>query len=167
MTKKISGARAALIAFGSAMSFAAVLSAAGTASAHSHLGAASGGVEASAAAAAEAGETVIASGTWSKVSFKSSGQWSIVERDGKRYIELSDDFRTRNAPDLKIFLSPKAAGSLDGKNATDGSFRVAELSSNKGGQSYELPDDLDLSAYETVIIHCEAYSKLWSVSSLA
>ncbi len=112
-------------------------------------------------------ETVLKSGTWTKASFRSSGTWSIVERGGERYVVLDADFRTRRAPDLKIFLSPNAAGSLTGDNATDGAFRVAELSSNRGAQSYKLPADIDLADFQSIIIHCEAYSKLWSTATLA
>lgn len=115
----------------------------------------------------QAAETTLHSGEWTKKSFKSKGKWSIVERGGARFVVLSDDFSTRRAPDLKIFLSPQAAGDANGKNATDGAFRVAELSSNKGGQEYRLPDDLDLASFQSILIHCEAYSKLWSAADLS
>ncbi len=123
-------------------------------------------------AAAQEGELdtvdngVITSGSWTKVSQKASGTWSIEAVDGVRYIVLSDDFRTRGAPDLKIFLTPKAAGSLNGRNAADGATLISELNSPRGGQRYALDADLDLDDYSTIIIHCEQYSKLWAVSSL-
>ncbi|MEO1015665.1 MAG: DM13 domain-containing protein [Pseudomonadota bacterium] len=112
-------------------------------------------------------ETTLQSGVWTKASFRSSGTWSIVERGGDRYVVLDEDFRTRRAPDLKIFLSPNEAGSITGDNATDGAVLVAELSSNRGAQAYKLPADVDLSQYQSIIIHCEAYSKLWSTASLS
>jgi len=107
----------------------------------------------------------VASGGWTKASYSASGSWTIVREDGALFVELSDDFRTRNAPDLKIFLSPNKASSLTGRNATDGAVLVSPLSSNRGAQRYRLPVS-DLSAYETIIIHCEAFSKLWSTSSI-
>jgi len=115
---------------------------------------------------AQDAETVLHSGEWSKASFKSSGTWQIVERDGSRFVELSSDFKTRNAPDLKIFLSSQPSDSLTGKNATDSAILISELESNRGGQSYELPADLDLADFSSIMIHCEQYSKLWSVSDL-
>ena len=120
-----------------------------------------------ASAAAEQGdEAVISSGRWEKKSFAADGSWSIVDRGGARYVTLSADFKTKNAPDLKIFLSPKSAGELNGRNATDGSILIAPLSSASGAQEYEIPAGVDLSAYQTIIIHCEAFSKLWSVAPL-
>lgn len=106
------------------------------------------------------------SGEWTKKSFKSSGTWEIFTEGDKTFVKLSDDFRTRNAPDLKIFLSPQAASDATGKNATDGAVLVAPLSSNKGGQVYEIPEGVDVSAFQSILIHCEAYSKLWSAADL-
>lgn len=119
-----------------------------------------------ASAAAQESETVLHSGEWSKVSFKASGTWRIVQKDAKRFIELSSDFKTRNAPDLKIFLSSAPADTLTGRNATDSSVLVSELNSNRGAQRYELPEDLDLADFSSIMIHCERYTKLWSVSDL-
>ena len=113
-------------------------------------------------------ETVLHEGVWTKKSFKSAGEWSIIEAaNGVRYIKLSDDFRTRNAPDLKIFLSPQAAADATGSNATDGALLISPLESNRGAQTYEIPADVDLDAYASILIHCEAYSKLWSASDLS
>ncbi|MEM8985261.1 MAG: DM13 domain-containing protein [Pseudomonadota bacterium] len=105
-------------------------------------------------------------GAWTKKSFKVAGDWSIVRENGKTYIDLSADFKTRNAPDLKVFLSPQEAKSTTGKNATDGALLVAPLSSNKGAQRFELPEGVDLASYKSVLIHCHAYSKLWSAADL-
>lgn len=107
------------------------------------------------------------SGEWTKKSFKVSGTWSIVKKDGKTYVKLSSDFRTRNAPDLKIFLSPLAASATNGGNATEGSVLVAPLTSNSGEQVYEIPDGVDIANFKSMLIHCEQYSKLWSAADLA
>lgn len=107
------------------------------------------------------------SGAWTKKSFKSSGTWEIYSDGDKSYVKLSADFRTRNAPDLKIFLSPLAANEATGKNATDGAVLVSPLSSNAGEQVYEIPADVDLADFKSILIHCEQYSKLWSAADLA
>ncbi|MEO1135454.1 MAG: DM13 domain-containing protein [Pseudomonadota bacterium] len=119
------------------------------------------------AAMSEAAGQTLYSGQWTKKSFKVSGDWSIIEKDGKTYIKLSSDFRTRNAPDLKIFLSPLAASETNGSNATQGSVLVAPLTSNSGAQTYEIPEGVDLSSFQSVLIHCEQFSKLWSAADLA
>ena len=101
-----------------------------------------------------------------KKKYRIKGTWSLVQRDGKNLITFSDDFKTKNGPDLKIFLSPKSAADVKGKNAVDGSLNLGVLKSNKGAQEYEIPAGTDLSQFSTVLIHCEAYSILWGGGAL-
>lgn len=103
---------------------------------------------------------------WTKKSFAVQGTWTLVEDDGARYVVLSDDFKTRNAPDLKLFLSKHSAAEANNDNATDGSVRIAELRSNRGAQRYRIPNDVDLGAFSSLLLHCEQYSKLWAAAPL-
>ena len=112
-------------------------------------------------------ETVVHEGVWTKKNFDSAGTWRIVERDGAYFVSLDADFRTRRAPDLKLFLSPGDAAGLTNETAVNGSLFIAALSSNRGAQEYRLPDDVDLSDFRSIIIHCEAFTKLWSAADLA
>ena len=104
--------------------------------------------------------------TWTKKSFAVKGTWSLIEEGGTTYLVLDEAFSTRNAPDLKLFLSPSEGAALNGKNATRGAVLVAKLESNKGGQRYALPAGTNLSDFKTLALHCEKYSKLWAVSDL-
>lgn len=111
-------------------------------------------------------DKVISSGTWAKKNFEVAGSWTISSQNGQTTVSLDDAFSTKQAPDLKIFLSPLAVSELDNKNAVRGSLLVSPLSANKGTQSYSIEAGTDLSAYKSIIIHCEAYSKLWSAADL-
>ena len=115
---------------------------------------------------AEAASGTLSSGTWTKKSFKTKGSWTLSAENGVTTISLDDDFSTRNAPDLKIFLSPLSAKDVKNKTAVPGSLLISPLESNKGQQSYVVPAGTDLSKYKSVIIHCEAYTKLWSAADL-
>ncbi|MEO0983442.1 MAG: DM13 domain-containing protein [Pseudomonadota bacterium] len=117
-------------------------------------------------AAAPTRPVTLHSGSWTRKSQRSRGTWSIVEANGVLTVVLDDEFQTRSAPDLKIFLSPLSAADANGDNATNGSRLVAELSSNRGAQSYTIPDGTDLSSFSSVLIHCEQFSKLWSAADL-
>ncbi len=123
---------------------------------------------ASAADAAVAAETpaLLLSGVWTKKSFKSSGTWEIFSEGDKTFIKLSADFKTRKAPDLKIFMSPLAAQNANGRNATQGSRLIAPLTSNEGEQIYLIPDSVDLASFKSILIHCQAYAKLWSAANI-
>ena len=123
-------------------------------------------LEAERQAAAAQAYRVLSSGTWRKKSFSVSGNWTLSAENGVTTVALDNAFSTRKAPDLKIFLSPLSADQLNGGNATQGSLLVSPLSSNKGAQKYNIPAGTNLSQYKTILIHCEAFSKLWSVSAL-
>jgi len=104
--------------------------------------------------------------SWANQEFKVKGTWSIEQKEDGNYLVLSDDFKTKNAPDLKFFVSNADYQSVTGGNATNGAVQIAKLSSSKGGQSYKIPASVDTSNYKTLILHCEQYSKLWASTPL-
>lgn len=106
------------------------------------------------------------SGTWTKKGFDIAGTWSIVDDGGQLFVVLDGKFRTKKAPDLKIFLSPTQANQLGNRNATKGSLKIAQLDSHQGAQRYPIPAGTDLSKYRSILIHCEKYTKLWGVADL-
>ena len=87
--------------------------------------------------------------------------WSIKQADGKNYIVLADDFKDRKGPYLKIFLSPQSLDSVNGKTAVIGSVIIANLKEIKGGQRYQIPRELDVSQYNSLLIYCEKRAMLW------
>ncbi|MFK8184865.1 MAG: DM13 domain-containing protein [Phormidesmis sp.] len=103
--------------------------------------------------------TIIATGTFEgKSDHITTGSVDIVERGGKYYIELGDDFSLDNAPDPKVGL---------GKNGYDPITQSGELRSLTGASTYELPDGLDISSYNEVYIWCEKFSVPLGVAVLS
>ena len=86
------------------------------------------------------GET-ISEGVWTKKSNKIKGSWAIEQREDGAYLVLDEAFKTRNAPDLKFVLSNNTVAGVNGKNAMEEALFVENLKSNKGAQSYRLPDN--------------------------
>jgi hypothetical protein len=122
--------------------------------------------------------------TWASASQVSSGTQNMAEVEvttlpfiKKRYsidgtaqilktntgidIEFSEDFKTKGGPDLKIYLSKKNLSELSNESVDGSSLKIGVLKSKKGAQSYTLPENISLSDYKSVIIHCEAFSVLW------
>ncbi len=95
-----------------------------------------------------------------------NGSWSIETRDDGAYIVLSDDFRTSNAPDLKIFLSQQDVNDVRDRTATRDAVLVSKLKSTSGAQEYKLPADFSKDAYTSVLIHCEQFSVFWGGANL-
>ena len=104
--------------------------------------------------------------SFAKKSFKINGDYSIVTENGQTLLRLSDDFKTKSGPDLKIFLSPQSTDAVTGQTATQGAIKLGALKTNKGGSDYAIPAGVNLANYQSVLIHCEAYSKLWGAAEL-
>ena len=116
--------------------------------------------------AADTQDRPTTSGEWIKKTSKTKGTWTVSTVDGVTTISLDEKFSTKSAPDLKILLSPLTAKEAKNKTAINGSLVVSPLRSNEGAQSYTVPAGTDLSQYNSVLIHCEAYTKLWAAFDL-
>ncbi|MGS2718847.1 DM13 domain-containing protein [Eionea flava] len=102
--------------------------------------------------------------SWGKKSVV--GSWQIVEEEGQHFIVLGDDFSAKEGPDVKVFLSPKPANEIEGSNATDGSLYVTQITRFKGQYRIAIPKTATLDEYQSLVFHCEEFSKLWGTSAL-
>ena len=100
-------------------------------------------------------------GSWQKQNKSISGHFEIQKTNDATYVVLSEDFKTKSAPDLKLFLSKKRVSDITGKNATKDAVLISELQKTKGSQKYRLPANIALADYTSLIIHCEQYSIFW------
>ena len=105
-------------------------------------------------------------GTWTKKNFGIKGTWKIVEENEGRFLELDEHFKTKKAPDLKLFLSKTALKELSNDNTLSSSVLISPLRAHKGAQRYEIKKEIVLSDFQTLVIHCEKYTKLWGGASL-
>ena len=113
-------------------------------------------------AAAFAGETVDeGEKPFVKKRYTIEGSAKIETIDGESRLVFSEDFKTKNGPDLKLYISKKPLAALSAQDVDESAVRLAVLKSHQGAQSYTLPADLDLTAYESIVIQCEAYTVLW------
>ncbi len=118
------------------------------------------------ATAASATTAADSSGQFIKKNYAINGGWSIEKRGNQNIIKFNGDFKTKNGPDLKVFLSPRAFESVRGSNATHKAALVSKLIRSSGEQEYVLPSDIDLADYRSLLIHCEAFSVLWGGANL-
>jgi Electron transfer DM13 len=83
--------------------------------------------------------------------------------DGSRILRL-EDFEVTNGPDLRVLL---AAGSSPSTSDELGEYvELAGLKGNVGDQNYEIPPDVDLSRYSSVVIYCKPFHVIFSVATL-
>jgi hypothetical protein len=110
-----------------------------------------------------------------------SGSFTVIDRlhgaegratiytlpDGQRVLRL-EGFRAQNGPDLRIGLAghpmPRSSAELHETGA--GYLELAGLKASEGSQNYELPADLDLASYQSVVIYCRAFSVVFSTAAL-
>jgi len=110
---------------------------------------------------AESTPTKYKAGKFTKKRYSINGGWEVEEKDGKTFITFNENFKTKGGPDLKLYLSPNSLESLSSKSAETGAIKLGVLKSNRGTQTYNVPQDIELSKYKSLIIHCEAFSVLW------
>jgi hypothetical protein len=88
---------------------------------------------------------------------RASGAVSIVADGGGRRIVIGEDFRLRDAPDPKLAF---------GKDGYRRGTIFAALEKLDGAQSYVLPADVDLSAYNEIWLWCERFDVPLAVAPL-
>ena len=113
-----------------------------------------------------AGDSEVASGEWVEKGYAIKGGWKIVQRGDQKIIVFNEDFKTRNGPDLKVYLSKIPIESIKGSDVEQSSVKIGPLISNKGTQEYPIPSDLNLDDFSSVLVHCEAYTHLWGGGAL-
>ena len=79
-----------------------------------------------------------------------SGSVIIIEEDGRRFVELGDDFSLDGGPD------PRVAFGMD--ETYDPESKLGALLSLTGKQRYAVPPTLDISKYNEVYIWCDVAS---------
>ena len=89
-----------------------------------------------------------------------------VLNDGsaQRFLRF-EDFATDNGPDLNVYLSTAAP------DAPAGEFDVefvdlGDLKGNIGPQNYEIPEDVDLERFSTVVIWCVRFRVAFAAAGL-
>lgn len=123
-------------------------------------------VAAPAVAAQSAQAPAVTSGDFVQRSKTLRGSWKVLEVNGQTVIRFDDNFKAKRGPDLKIFLSPQGLDDVTGRTATNGAVLLGELKNTNGTQDYVLPAGVNLNAFNSILVHCEAFSVLWGGGAL-
>lgn len=83
--------------------------------------------------------------------------------DGARVLRF-EDFRSKNGPDLHVYLSTEAPTSTFAGLGGD-EIHLGALKGNVGNQNYEVPADVDLSQYRSVVIYCVPFRVVFSTAA--
>jgi hypothetical protein len=84
--------------------------------------------------------------------------------DGRRVLRL-EDLHTSNGPALFVYLSANPAHGPNGA-FDDAYIDLGGLKGNIGGQNYDIPPDVDLSQYASVVIWCDRFDAAFAAADL-
>jgi hypothetical protein len=105
--------------------------------------------------------------TWIKKNYSVSGDWSVESDAGKTYLVLHSDFKTSKGPDLKLFLTKKNVSTIGKSEAIEKhGLLLGKLKSYKGEQRYLIPNNIAISDYKSLVVHCEKYTKVWGATAI-
>jgi hypothetical protein len=106
---------------------------------------------------------LLSSGRFESVRHEAEGRAQVIElARGGRVLTLTS-FEVDNGPDLRVYL---VAGPATTEGEVDDFDDLGGLKGNVGNQQYEIPDDVDLERYSTVVIWCRAFSVLFARAPL-
>ena len=109
---------------------------------------------------------VAASGTFLGAdSFHEGEGTAVILQQGDQSVLRFEEFRVTNGPDLHVLLS-KNPNPTDRSDLGDDYIDLGSLKGNVGNQNYEIPTDVDLSEYQSVVIYCMPFHVLFASATL-
>lgn len=113
----------------------------------------------------EPAPVLVASGAFVPGTKNASGTAGVYRlADGSSVLRL-EDFETSNGPDVFVVLSSAPAGASSGEVA--GTYvSLGSMKGNVGNQNYEIPADVDISAFSSVVIWCERFTESFGSAPL-
>lgn len=116
---------------------------------------------------------IVSSGTFVSGEHETKGTARIINENGKRYLELGEDFTTFDmGPDLVVILhrSEDVIGSTEPPayplNEED-YIILAPLKEFSGTQRYEIPDDINPEDYASAAIWCRQFNATFGAARLS
>ncbi|MGF1488209.1 MAG: DM13 domain-containing protein [Prochloraceae cyanobacterium] len=112
---------------------------------------------------AKKGDT-LSTGNFVTVDKSTRGGVKIIEKNGRRYVELASNFRTARGPALEVILHRNRRVS---KAINEGDYvSLATLRRVNGTQRYLIPNNVNLNDFESVAIWCEEFNVTFGYASI-
>lgn len=85
--------------------------------------------------------------------------------DGRRVLRI-EDLDTSNGPDLFVYLTTNPADGEEGM-FDDAYANLGRLQGNLGNQNYDIPAEVDVTGYSSVVIWCDRFDSAFGAADLA
>lgn len=111
-------------------------------------------------------DQILTQGSFYNLAHLSSGEALVYQlADGNRILRFQN-FSVDNGPDLYVYLMPVDPVPNVSGSEIPGYYSLGRLKGNIGDQNYEIPADLDLSQYKSVVIWCQAFAVPFAAAPL-
>ena len=110
---------------------------------------------------------ILLEGSFYDVAHHGEGSATVYELEDGSLMLRFENFEVLNGPDLHVYLARQNSIANTVGEELPGSLDLGELSGNVGDQNYFLPEDIDLSIYQSVVIWCEPFRVPFSAASLS
>ena len=96
---------------------------------------------------------------------KGSGSATIYQLPGGQHVLRFENFSATNGPDLHVLLSKHPAPTNRDDVGTD-YLDLGSLKGNIGNQNYDIPADVNISEYQSVVIYCLPFHVVFATATL-
>ena len=117
------------------------------------------------ATAAGDGSVEVAGGQFVSLDHGTSGVVRVLDLGARRVVRL-EDLDTSNGPDLFVYLSTNPARGTEAA-FDDDYVNLGRLKGNQGDQNHELPADVDLARFRSVVVWCDRFNSAFGAADLA
>ena len=93
-----------------------------------------------------------------------SGSATIYELDSGQQVLRLEEFMVINGPDLRVYLVPDP--NPDDRDDVVGYLDLGSLKGNIGNQNYEIPVNVDVTEYGSVVIYCAPFHVIFATAPL-
>lgn len=115
----------------------------------------------------EAEVLVLVEGEFVGLAHPSTGVASVIGNGTDQRFLRFEGFEVDNGPDLFVYLTTEDAAGEEAAFGREGEFvDLGTLTGNIGSQNYEIPSDVDLDVYNTVVIWCRRFSVAFAAADL-
>jgi len=123
--------------------------------------------ELSSANAQNSTPVILKKGTFKRAdkSHTGEGEALLYQNPDKSHFLRFENFTVTNGPDLVVYLA-KHPNPTNKDQVTDGFVKLEKLKGNMGNQNYNIPKEVDLAQYNSVVIWCELFGVLFSPAAL-
>jgi hypothetical protein len=94
-----------------------------------------------------------------------SGKAIVYQNDDQRVLRF-EEFSVTNGPDLHVILS-KHPAPISRSDVGEDYIDLGSLKGNIGNQNYDIPADIDLSEYKSVVIYCVPFHVVFATATLS